>query len=120
MFPLSNWTSIQWVPGSKRLGHGSHLPPPRAEVTRVKLQKCSPSGPLWYVLGWVVVVLWFWLDSRWSCEGFPRQGVLFRSGLPLSSPVFISCLNLKSITITHLCVPYSETFPPPACTIFPV
>ena len=48
---------IQWVPGLspglKSPGHGfDHLPPPNAEVEgRVELYICSPSGPLWLVLG---------------------------------------------------------------------
>ena len=48
----------------------------------------------------IVVVLLVCCDSWRSCRGFSKQKLLFRSGLPLPSPAIIS----------HLCVPYSESF----------
>jgi len=56
----------------------------------------------------IVVVLRVCSDSWRSNRGSSRQELLSRSGLPLPSPEFIS----------HLCVPCSESIPPPACAIF--
>jgi hypothetical protein len=55
----------------------------------------------------VVVLLRVCLDSWRSYRGFSRQELIFRSGLPLLSPGFLSCL----------CVLYSESFLPPAYAI---
>ena len=56
----------------------------------------------------VVVVLRVSQDSWRSYNGFSKQELLSRSGLPLPSTEFIS----------HLCVPYSESFPLPAFAMF--
>jgi len=44
---------IQWVPGLERPGRGvDHPPPSSAEVKeKVELYLCSPSRPLWPVIG---------------------------------------------------------------------
>ena len=52
----------------------------------------------------LVEVLRVCLDFWRSCRGFSRQELMFRSGLPLPSPGFISCVY----------VPYSESFFLPA------
>ena len=54
--PASYTMDTGSFPGVKRLGRGvDHPPPSSAEVEgRVELYICSPSGPSWPVLGWIL------------------------------------------------------------------
>ena len=61
----------------KRPGRGVDHPLPSSDEVegRVELYNCSPSGPLWPVLGRIRIVcnLCPWCPWRWQC-GWPKHG----------------------------------------------
>ena len=76
--PASYTMGIGSVSGLKRLGRDVNRPPlSSAEVKeRVELYPCSPSGPLWPVLGRTLPFLSFWLFIKQGVGPFYRTGTI--------------------------------------------
>ena len=91
------------LPGVKRLGRSvEHPPPSHAEVKEtVELYLCSPYGPSWPVLGWILPLLF---TTEEACKSAPEPVMILllwirEKSLPAPSPQRIlvakECFNIS-------------------------